>query len=361
MIRVLVVDDSAVCRDFLSHILASDPRIEVVGAVADGASALEAAIAIRPDVITMDIEMPGMNGYEATRKIMESAPTPIIVVSAADNVREIGMSFHAIESGALSVLPKPHGGDSPESQKQSAELVLMVKLMAEVKVIRRWTRDQEETHPAAKPREAPAERPAATAREGGPVVLIGASTGGPMPIRTILSLLPRGFPAAVLVVQHIASGFGAGFAEWLAGFCDLPVRIAVDGESVLPGRVYVAPDGAHLGVEKGPRIRFGLGAPENGLKPSVSYLFRTAAQVYGKDAVAILLSGMGKDGAEELKALKDGGAVTYAQDRASCVIFGMPGEAVRLGGASFTLPPEGIAAALLSLVRASAGTTGGKP
>jgi two-component system chemotaxis response regulator CheB len=360
MIRVLVVDDSAVCRAFLSHILASDPRIEVVGAVDDGASALEAAVAIRPDVITMDIEMPGMNGYEATRRIMESTPTPIIVVSAADNVREIGMSFHAIESGALSVLPKPRGGDSPESQKQAADLVLMVKLMAEVKVIRRWTRGQEKTHPAAKPRDAPVERPSA-AREDGPVVLIGASTGGPMPIRTILSLLPPGFPAAVLVVQHIASGFGAGFAEWLAGSCDLPVHIAVDGESVLPGRVYVAPDGAHLGVEKGPRIRFGLGAPENGLKPSVSYLFRTAAQVYGKNAVAILLSGMGKDGAEELKALKDGGAMTYAQDRASCVIFGMPGEAVRLGGASFTLPPEGIAAALLSLVRASAGRRGEKP
>jgi two-component system, chemotaxis family, protein-glutamate methylesterase/glutaminase len=350
-VRVLVVDDSAVCRDFLTHILSTDPKIEVVGSARDGASALEAVAALRPDVITMDIEMPGMNGYDVTRRIMESIPTPIIVVSAAENVREIGMSFRAIESGALAVVSKPYGGDSPESVKQAQDLILQIKLMAEVKVVRRWARKPEGPILAADTSHAPRNSEALDASNGSDAIFIGASTGGPLPIRTILSLLPADFPAPVFVVQHIAPGFGAGFAEWLSGASKLHVRIAVDGEPVQPKCVYIAPDGAHLGVEKGPRIRLGHGEPENGLRPSVDYLFRSAAQLYGKRAVGILLSGMGKDGALELKALKDVGAVTFAQDKETSVIFGMPGEAVRLEGASFVMPPEGIAAAVIDLMK----------
>ena len=223
----------------------------------------------------------------------------------------------------------------------------MVKLMAEVKVVRRWSRKpppsvaatvgQVARGPSVTP---PRPRPIG-ASAGCEAILIGASTGGPLPIRTILSALPPEFPAAVLVVQHIAAGFGAGFAEWLAGASRLPVHIAVDGELVVPGHVYIAPDEAHLGVREGPRIRLGHGEPENGLRPSVSHLFRSAAKVYGKRAVGILLSGMGRDGAEELKGLRDMGAVTFAQDRESCVVFGMPGEAVKLGGAQYTMTPGG--------------------
>ena len=352
-VRVLIVDDSGVYREFLSHLLASDPQIEVAAAVSDGAAAVEAVAALSPDVVVMDINMPGMNGYDATRRIMESSPVPIIAVSAAGDVEEVEMSFRAMESGAVAVVPKPRGGDSPESAAQSRELILMVKLMAEVKVVRRWMRRAGPLSAAACPPDARV--PSATPHvprltsAGCDAILIGASTGGPLPIRTILSALPVEFRVSVFVVQHIAPGFGAGFAEWLAGACLLPVTIAVDGERVAPGHVYVAPDEAHMGVREGPRIILNHGEPEHGLRPSVSHLFRSAGKVYGKRAVGVLLSGMGKDGAAELKNLRDLGAVTIAQDQESCVVFGMPGEAIRLGGAQYTLPPEAIAAAVVSL------------
>jgi two-component system chemotaxis response regulator CheB len=354
-VRVLIVDDSSVCREFLTHILGADPNIEVVGAAGDGDSALKETTALRPDVITMDIEMPGMNGFDATRRIMELVPTPIIVVSSSTDASEQGMSFTAMESGALAVLPKPRGGDSSCSAEQARELILMIKLMAEVKVIKRWPQNRKADASAATALNAPPKRLLLGAAEAAQAIFIGASTGGPMPLRTILSLLPRDFPAAILVVQHIAPGFGAGFTEWLAEACRLPVRIAADGERVLPGCVFIAPDGAHMGIEAGPRIRLGCGDPENGSRPSVSYLFRSAARAYGKRAVGIILSGMGKDGSEELKTMKDNGAVTFAQDKESCVIFGMPGEAVRLGAASFTMDPERIAAAVIGLVGKAGG------
>ena len=188
----------------------------------------------------------------------------------------------------------------------------MVKLMAEVKVIRRWSR-RAGPQVAATVSQDSQNLPGTFHRPqsrrdclsvGCEAILIGASTGGPLPIRTILSALPSEFPAAVLVVQHIASGFGAGFAEWLASASHLPVHIPRDGELVAPGHVYVAPDEAHLGLREGPRIRLGDGEPENGLRPSVSHLFRSAGKIYGKRAIGILLSGMGKDGAEELKELR---------------------------------------------------------
>ncbi len=354
--RVLIVDDSVVYREFLAHILASDPQIEIAGAVQDGAEALEAVTTLRPDVITMDINMPGMDGYDVTRRIMESSPTPIVVVSAADDTGEVEMSFRAMESGALAVVPKPRGGDSPVSVSQSRELVLMVKLMAEVKVVRRWSRKivppAAVTGPqVARGLDGTLPRPQRMQNGSWPceAVLIGASTGGPLPIKTILSVLPFDFPAAVLVVQHIAAGFGVGFAEWLGGESRLPVHVALEGEPIMPGHVYIAPDEAHMGVREGPRIILGHGEPENGLRPSVSHLFRSAAKIYGKKAVGILLSGMGRDGAEELKGLRDIGAVTFIQDRVSCVVFGMPGEAARLGGASYTMSPEAIASAIVNL------------
>jgi two-component system, chemotaxis family, protein-glutamate methylesterase/glutaminase len=344
VIRVFVVDDSAAYRQFLAHMLGSDPRIKVVGVARDGATALELLPTLRPDVVTMDINMPGMDGYETTRRIMETTPLPIVVVSAAEDAGEVGMSFRAMESGAVAVVPKPRGGDDVEPDSEGGELIRMVKLMAEVKVVRRWPRL---SGAMARVR---ADAPGVTPRTAQVVesVLIGASTGGPVPVRTILSALPREFPAAVLIVQHIAKGFAAGFAAWLSDSCRLPVRIAADREKVNPGQVYVAPDGVHMGVNKDRSIELGHGMPENGLRPSVSYLFRTAADIYGSRSVGILLSGMGKDGAMELKALKDLGATTFAQNRDTSVVFGMPGEAVRLGGASYVLPPESIAQAVVS-------------
>ena len=355
-VRVLIVDDSAVYRDFLRHLLGSDKDIEIVAAVRDGQTALEACAALRPDVVTMDVHMPDMDGFEVTRRIMETVPTPIVVVSAVGDSQEVGMSFRAVESGALAMVPKPRGG-SEEQNAGARELVQTVKLMAEVKVVRRWRRRPSGEAPAAGPDRWLAEVGAGqTPHRGAPeAVLIGASTGGPLPIRAILSALPRSFPLPVLIVQHIAAGFVAGFVQWLAGTAALPVRLAADGEPISAGTVYVAPDGVHMGVGNGRRIRLERGEPEHGLRPSVSHLFRSAARVYGSRAIGVLLSGMGVDGAAELKALRDGGALTFAQDQETCVVFGMPGEAVRLDAATYAMSPEAIAEAIVRTIPAGNG------
>jgi two-component system chemotaxis response regulator CheB len=181
------------------------------------------------------------------------------------------------------------------------------------------------------------------------LVAIGASTGGPMVLQTILSNLPNDFPAPILIVQHIARGFVAGFRDWLATSSSLPVSVAVNGEKIKPGKVYIAPDEHQMGITKGPKINLCKLPAENGLCPSVSFLFRSVSEVMGSKAIGILLTGMGKDGASELKMMKNNGAITIAQDEASSVVYGMPGEAVKIGAATKVLPPAMIAAALSDL------------
>jgi len=182
------------------------------------------------------------------------------------------------------------------------------------------------------------------------IVAIGASTGGPPVLETILSRLPNDFSVPVLIVQHIAAGFTQGFVEWLAQSSSLPVQVPRPGETVFSGRVYVAPDGFQMAIGADGRVSLNTDLPENGLRPSVSYLFRSVAKTYGKSAIGVLLTGMGKDGASEMKTMKEQGAVTIAQDQESSVVHGMPGEAIRLGGATYILSPEKIGAALTSLV-----------
>src|SRR5919108_5282839 len=345
MITVLIVEDSPMVRDFLRYVLSADPEIRVIGTAADGEAALEAVQRHKPDVITMDIDMPKMNGLDATRKIMETRPTPIVIVSGSVDTDEVATTFRAIEAGALAAVPRPRGIGHPDHATAAKELVQTVKLMSEVKVVRRWPR----------PRGGP--RVPATAKEETPttptalqVVAIGVSTGGPPVLQTILSGLPRDFPVPVLIVQHMASGFVQGFVEWLAQSSGFPVHVAADGEGLLPGHAYVAPDGLHMKVGMGRRIVLSRDAPESGLRPSVAALFRSVADVYGRHAVGVLLTGMGKDGAEELKLMKDKGAVTIAQDKDSAVVHGMPGEAIKLDAAMYVLPTDSMAAMLTSLV-----------
>jgi two-component system chemotaxis response regulator CheB len=346
LIRVLIVEDSAVVTDFLRHILNSDPDIEVAGTALDGEMALEAVERVRPDAITMDIHMPRMNGFEATRRIMETRPTPIVIVSGTADIGEQALAFRALEAGALAVLPRPAGIGDPAYEQSAADLVRTVKAMSEVKLVRRWanTRRRPSPSPALVTPRAP----------GGPaVVAIGASTGGPQALQTVLSLLPADFPAPILVVQHIASGFAEGFAGWLSLSTAIPVSLAVHGEPILPRRVYLAPDGRHLKVGPSGNILLTADDPENGIRPSVACLFRSVAAVYGANAIGVLLSGMGKDGARELAQMKQCGAVTFAQDGESSVIHGMPGEAIRLDGATYVLAPDKIAAALVSQIARS--------
>ena len=344
MIKVLVVEDSPVVREFLVHILGADPGIEVIGTANDGEQALAAVARQRPDVITMDIHMPRLDGLEATRRIMETYPTPIVIVSGSTDPREVATTFRAMEAGALAVLPRPAGIGHPDHEAGVCELVQTVKLMSEVKVIKRWPRAgrQPQLARAAEPNRAQVEAKVK-------VIAIGASTGGPPVLQTILAALPQDFPVPVLIVQHMAAGFTQGFVQWLAQTSSLPVHLAAHDEPIRPGHVYVAPDEFQMRVERGGRIVLKKDEPENGLRPSVSYLLRSVAEVYGRDAVAGLLTGMGHDGAEELKLLKDKGAVTFAQDKESSVVHGMPGAAIELDAATLVLPAERIAATLAGL------------
>lgn len=348
MIRVLVVEDSPVVREFLIHILSSDPEIQVIGTASDGEEAIEAVKHKKPDVITMDINMPKMNGLDATRRIMETHPTPIVIVSGIWDNREVETTFRAMEAGALAGVQRPMGIGHPDHEVTARELVQTVKLMSEVKVVRRWVRPQRpESATAAPPsKEVEIKRIPSEIR----IVAIGASTGGPIVLQTILSGLPKDFPVPLLIVQHIAHGFTRGLVEWLAQSTVFPVHIAVDGEYLLPGHAYVAPGGFQMKVEFGNRIALSKDEPEGGLRPSVSYLFRSVAKVFGQNAVGVLLTGMGKDGAEELKLMREKGAVTIAQDKGSSVIYGMPGEAIRLDAATYVLSPDKIATVLSGMI-----------
>jgi two-component system chemotaxis response regulator CheB len=348
MIKVLIVEDSPVVRDLLTFILSSDPAIQVIGTARDGEEAVRAVRDKKPDIVTMDIVMPKMDGYQATRIIMENTPTPIVIVSASWDPGEVEKTFKAMEAGALAVLEKPVGIDHPNYGRITKELIQTVKLMAEVRVVRRRPRA---SHGKAAPVVSPDNDTLPTTTDLR-VVTIGASTGGPPVIETILSGLPKEFPAPLLIVQHIAAGFVQGFADWLARSSGFPVKVASHGEYPLPGRAYLAPDNLHMGVGSGGRILLSTDEPENSLRPAVSRLFRSVAEVFGQYAAGVLLTGMGKDGARELRLMREKGAVTIAQDKESSVVYGMPGEAVALNAATYVLPPARIAEFLSGMTKA---------
>lgn len=349
MIDVLIVDDSKVGRMMLTRILESDPLIRVIGAVVDGQAALDFVRGRTPTVILMDIHMPGMDGFETTRRIMETQPVPIIVCSATTDTREVATTFRVMEAGAVACLEKPVGLEHPDFDHIAANIRQTVRLMSEVKVVRRWARARltPAVSPIARSADVPDVRPEVKA------VGIGASTGGPQVLQEILAGLPKNFPVPILVVQHIARGFLPGLAEWLNQTTSLEVQIAAYGVYAMPGHVYLAPDDFHMGITAGGRIRLTKEEPQNHLRPAVSYLFRSLADAYGPAAVGMLLTGMGKDGAAELKLLKDTGALTIAQDRDSSVVHGMPGEAIRLRAATHVWPADKIADGLLAAVTRS--------
>jgi two-component system, chemotaxis family, protein-glutamate methylesterase/glutaminase len=351
MIRVLIVEDSPVAQEFLTYIFASDPEIQVVGIAENGLEAIDLVNLKRPDVITMDIHMPIMDGFEATRKIMETVPTPIVIVSSSTRVKEVNSTFRAMEAGALAVILRPPGIGHPDYDSSSMELIRTVKTMSEIKVVRRFPERKREF--AQSP---PVAALAPVTVQGIQIAAIGASTGGPPALQKILSGLPHDLTFPVLIVQHIAKGFIEGFGEWLSNTSSIPVHMASHGGYPLPGHCYIAPDDFHMGIAAGPRIMLNDQPPENGLRPSVAVLFRSVAQAYGPRAVGILLTGMGRDGADELKEMKEKGAITIAQDKESSVVHGMPGEAIKIGAAMYILPPEGIAEFLKTL---SKGINGG--
>ncbi|MCF8033576.1 MAG: chemotaxis-specific protein-glutamate methyltransferase CheB [Desulfarculaceae bacterium] len=343
MIRTLIVDDSATQRQLLRQVLADEPEFKVVGEAADGLEAVEMCLSLEPDLVTMDIQMPRMNGYEAIQRIMSESPRPIVVLTSSMSDRELGISFKALEHGALMVLGKPTNLSGPAGELQ--RLRDQLKAMAGVRVVGR-RRDPNRPRSASPPR-----APIATARPRSPVGLIclGASTGGPPALQTILRGLDPEKTPPIAVVQHINPGFVQSLASWLGDTTGFQVKPATAGERLLPGKVLLAPEGKHLVVARAGRADLMAGAAVNGHCPSVTALFRSAATAYGQAAVGVLLTGMGRDGAQGLYEMRQSGARTIAQDKQSSVVWGMPGEAVALGAAADVLPLSSVAPRLRAL------------
>ena len=349
MITVLIVDDSQTTLDYLKYLLDSDDDIVITGIANNGKEAVELSQRKLPDVILMDIHMPQMDGFEATRIIMENNPVPIVIMSASHNVKDTEVIFRAMEAGAVALTNKPKGLDHPDHELSAKELVQTVKLMSEIKVVRRYCIGKRKPGEREPLPESLLIKPIAIPAAIG-VVAMGASAGGPPVLRVIFSKIPKIFPVPLLIVQHMACGFMEGMIEWLSQTTGCPIHLATHEETLLPGHIYFAPDSYHMGVGISGRIALSRGEPENGSCPSISFLFRSVAEVFGANAIGVLLTGMGRDGADGLKLLRDKGAVTIVQDQASSLIHGMAGEAIKLNGAMYELHYDDIAPALINLV-----------
>lgn len=341
MVKALIVDDSLVVQAYLKFILSSDEDIEIVGVAGDGWEGVEMAKKLRPDVITMDIQMPKLDGLRATRLIMESVPTPIVIVSANWEPGEIDLTFKALEMGAVTIIEKPKGMKHPDHQKMATNLIRTVKMMKGVTVERK--------NASTRPDDTSSVHTDAPSQFR--YVAIGSSTGGPLILRKILSSLPADFPLPILIVQHMAKGFTTGMVNWIDGVTKLKLKLAEHNEIPQAGTVYVAPDDSHMGISRSGRIELNQDEKRKSLRPSVSYLFETLAKHFSNQTIAVMLTGMGADGAMEMKALKDGGATTIAQSEASCTIFGMPKAAIDMGGAIFVLDTEDIPRKLTQVIK----------
>lgn len=347
-IKVLIVEDSPSVQDLLIYILNSDPEIEIIGTAYTGKRAIKFLERNKPDIITMDINMPEMGGLEATRIIMETNPVPILIVTASWSSSDVKATYQATEVGALAMLEKPRGIGHPDHNRMALELVKTVKLMSKVKVVRRWARARREHKKIELP---PSVLKPGLIKAEIKLIAMGASTGGPPAIQKILNLLPKNLPVPILIVQHITKGFLKGFVEWLNETTHHNVHIATNYVNPKQGNVYVAPNGYQMGVKSDGILVLRKNDPEYNLCPSVSYLFCSVAEVFRENAIGVLLTGMGKDGAYELKMMKDQGAITIAQSKENSVINGMPGTAIKLGAAKYVLSPEQIAGTIEQIVK----------
>jgi two-component system chemotaxis response regulator CheB len=343
-IRVLIVEDSAVVREYLRHIISTDDRFEVVGMVPSGEEALRVLPGLAPDVITMDIRLPGIDGLETTRRIMVERPTPIVVVAASVQSEDLRIAANALRAGALSVVEKPVGLTHAQYESVANHLRTQLAIMSEVTVVRqRWVRPQDS--PAAPPPSSLLARRTTPLRIAG----IVASTGGPPALVQLLNALPADFPIPILVVQHITASFLEGFAAWLDSVCPQKVQVARHGEQPTKGTVYLAPGDQHLGYAGGV-LRLDSGPPVSAQRPSGTVLFESLADGAGVAALGVLLTGMGDDGARGLLAMRRAGSYTIAEDQSTAVVYGMPAAAVALGAVQESLPLPGIAPRLLALL-----------
>jgi two-component system chemotaxis response regulator CheB len=349
-IRVLVVDDSPTMANTLTALLTEEPRIEVVGRAGDGNRAVQLARLLRPDVITMDLLLPGLDGPAAIAAIMSQAPARILVVSAVAEQRGVDLGFQAMSAGALELIGKPNVTNAEELRKWGRELAHSVCLMAEVPVISRRSRAGVTPPPPT----------------GARVDVFGvvASTGGPPALADLLARLPRDFPVPLLIAQHITVGFTQGMVRWLSQVTPLSVEVAREGERLEPGKVYFPLDGHDLAVDAGGLAR--LQRSKGGPCPSGDVLLTSLAAVFGRRSGGVVLTGMGEDGARGLLAIRNAGGVTFAQDEASSVVYGMPRAALELKAVDQGVPlasmPELILqSCALPSPRAGARGDGGPP
>ncbi len=341
-IRVLVVDDSAVVRKILVSMLETVPGFSVVGQARDGEEAVRLTARLRPDVVTMDIRMPVLDGLGAIRQIMSTTPTPIVVVAASVYEPDLNIAFTAIEAGALTVVEKPRGITPEAYESARDQLVTTIRLMSDVQVV---TLRPDRWRPVSTDRPVDVQSTMRAPLET-ELIAVAASTGGPGVLREIFSALPGDLSIPVVAVQHITPGFAHGFAQWLDGETSLHVALAQDGERLEAGRVLIAPDDTHLTVAPGGVARLDRSDPVKGQRPSATRLFESVARTFGSAAVGVVLTGMGEDGADGLEDLQRAGGHVIAQDEESCVVFGMPKAAIERGVVDRVMSPDKIASVL---------------
>ncbi|UDF34708.1 UNVERIFIED_ORG: chemotaxis response regulator protein-glutamate methylesterase [Shinella sp. XGS7] len=353
--KVVVVDDSALVRSILTEIINRQPDMECIGAAADPLVAREMIRNLNPDVITLDVEMPKMDGLDFLSRLMRLRPMPVVMVSTLTE-RGAEVTLKALELGAVDFVAKPKIGVADGIRALAQDITDKVRIAAKAHI-----------------RRAPAPAPAGAGGAAAPakpvtvasigrlstekIIFIGASTGGTEATKDVLVNLPADCPA-VVITQHMPPGFTKSYAARLDGLCKIRVKEAQDGERILPGHGYIAPGGMHLSVERSGAnyiARVQDGEPVNRHKPSVEVLFHSAARVVGPNALGIMLTGMGADGAKAMKVMKDAGAYNFVQDEATCVVFGMPREAIAAGAADEVLPLSQIAPRLIERLRSTSG------
>ncbi|HAT71604.1 MAG TPA: chemotaxis response regulator protein-glutamate methylesterase [Elusimicrobia bacterium] len=328
LLRVIVADDSGTVRALLRQWLSPELGFEIVGEAVNGRQCVELVLRLRPAIVVMDMDMPEMNGVEATREIMWRQPTPILIFTSSEIDKDRGVFYEALAAGALDIFYKPRLTNDEEVNLATSRFRRLLKLLAPIKMIRRCLPRPLTAEPAVLVPAWPA-RPQRLPE----ILAIAASTGGPAALSAVLSQLPPGFPLCTLVVQHMAAEFMPGFVEWLGQGVKVPVRAASRGELARPGEVLVAPGDCHMRLGAGGRVELDVSAPVNSCRPSADVLFDSVAEASGPAAMGVILTGMGEDGARGLLNMRRAGALTIAQAEESCVVYGMPKAAADRGAA----------------------------
>jgi two-component system, chemotaxis family, protein-glutamate methylesterase/glutaminase len=338
-IRVLLVDDSPLALNILSRLLTQDPDIQVVGKAQNGLEALHLIPLVKPTIICTDYFMPKMDGLELTKQVMQTSPMPILVVSSILDVKNSKEVFWVLQAGALDCIQKPTSFDNDATAKA---LVEKIRVLSRVYVMGKGSKQSAIPSFIV---------PKVQLTRSYQAIAIGASTGGPVTLAAILKDLPPQFPIPILCVQHISNGFLEGFAEWLKSQCRFNIKIIKDEEQMKPGHIYLPMEGTHLVVDHEKHLRISYAPPIGGHRPSINVTMESVALHFGKEAIGILLTGMGDDGAKGMKAISSAGGLTIAQSEASCAVFGMPQAAINIGAASLVMDPTAISAFLKEILK----------